>query len=95
MRTVPADVSINPMPDGYTVAIADISSPSQANALLKATAFIHGQRYELGLRPPRDDASIADATAMLTLGVWQLNEFARIGRPDLMAYASVNRHKSR
>lgn len=95
MINIPADVTIDPMPDGYAVTITDISKPPQVNAVLQATAFINGARYELGLRPARDAVAIAEATAQLTLGIWQLQELARIGRPDLMRNASVSRHTSR
>ena len=95
-RTLPSDVSIDPMPDGFTVQITDISRPTDPVMALKASVMIEGSRYELGLRPMRSDTdAVTAAMAELTQGVWRLQQLAVLGRDDLMTYASVNRHKGR
>lgn len=86
MRTVPADLTIEPMPDGFDPPITD------SGAVLKWIGTIAGGRYMLGLRPDRSTAALAKAYNDLRFGVWQLQEFARLQRPDLMQYASADRH---
>jgi len=88
-RVVPADLVLEPMPDGFTVNIQD------DGVVIKATAIIEGSRYEIGLRPEREDSAIAAAQSELRNGIWHLMEYSRLGRLDLMRYASAERHKGR
>lgn len=89
MRTVPSDIDFQPCPDDFTITILD------DGVKLKTSVVLNGASYELGLRPTRDNVSIAAAREDLRQGIWQLNEFARLDRPDLMAYASAQRHTAR
>lgn len=86
MRTVPTDLTIEPMPGGFDPPIAD------SGTVLKWIGTIAGGRYMLGLRPDRSTGALAKAYNDLRFGVWQLQEFARLGRLDLMRYASEGRH---
>ena len=89
MRTVPPDLNFEPCPDDFVTPITD------DGFILKASVMLNGASYELGFRPTRDSVSIAAAREDLRQGIWQLNEFARLDRPDLMAYASSQRHTAR
>ena len=86
MRTVPADLIVDPVPHDFAPPISD------DGAAISWTGTIGGKRYALGLRPRRNPADVTRALEHLREGVWQLHEFERLGRRDLMAYASVNRH---
>lgn len=83
------DPEINPIPDDFSPPISD------DGRLLKWLGMIGGKRYELGLRPARDAASLLAARVELRGMIWQLNEYQRLGRADLMAYAAVDRHRAR
>ena len=89
MRTVPADLDFQPMPDDFSTPITD------DGFIIKASVQINGASYELGLRPARDNISIDAARENIREGIWQLYEFARLGRADLMAYADTKRHTLR
>lgn len=86
MRNLPADLALEPMPADFTCLI------SQADGLLmKASATIDGLRYEIGLQ----GTGTADEVRYLKESIWQLHELFRVGRTDLMRYASVDRHSNR
>lgn len=89
MRNVPADITIAPIPDDFN---ADITDDGRT---LRAAVTIGGVRHELGLRPERTAEQIGQAREHLRHGIWQLHEFARLDRPDLMAYAHSQRHTRR
>lgn len=89
MRAVPPDLAIDPIPADFTITTED------DGGVISWRGTIAGQRYALGLRPPRTAAAIAEATEHLRIGAWQLGEFARLGRADLMAYAHPDRHRNR
>ena len=93
MRVLPPDVTINPMPDDFTVSIERTANKS--SVLLKAKVRLSGRDYELGLRPVDDPAAIDAAALEIKAGVWQLTELDRLGREDLMRYAAVDRHQGR
>jgi hypothetical protein len=88
VRTVPDDVQINPVPDPYCPAV------SISDHIVSWRGSIKGApgAYEIGLRV-FDQAEQPEITRNVREGVWQLHEFARIGRHDLMAYASTTRHE--
>lgn len=85
MRNVPADLVLEPMPADFTCLI------SQTDRLMKATATIDGLKYEVGLQ----GTGTADEVNFLKQSVWQLMQLARVGRTELMEYASVDRHANR
>ena len=85
MRPIPADLQLDPMPTDFTCNI------TQDKGTLKATAVIDGESYEIGIR----GMGTADEIAYLKGSVWQLHEFSRVGRVDLMRYASAHRHTRR
>ncbi len=86
MREVPADVALDPMPEDFTCNIAD-----EPRGLMKATVTINGSKYEVGIR----GKDAADSANYLKQSVWQLMELSRLGRTNLMAYASTDRHARR
>lgn len=91
MRNVPPDLDLAPLPVDFTVALKDDGAViSWSGAIPGATGS-----YQLGLRPPRTDKAVTEAYEMIRNGVWQLHEFARLGRQDLMQYASKDRHRKR
>ena len=90
MRTLPLDVEIAASPEDFAPPIMDDGRTLSWNGV------INGRKYQLGLRPERHDfAAIAQAKIDLKMGVWQLLELGRLGRSDLMAYASAERHQGR
>lgn len=95
MRTLPASIAINKVPDDFDPVIADTSKPTDPRAVLKWSGTISGLKYELGLRPARSDSQIDQAKADLRYGAWQLQELARLGRADLMTFALATRHQQR
>lgn len=86
MRTVPGGVEIADMPEDFDPQFTD------DGLVLRWVGSINGARYAVGLRPARTAEAIAKAQDDLRFGVWQLHEFARLERPDLMQYASADRH---
>lgn len=88
-RSLPPGVEINPMPADFAWALLDDGK------VIKAVVKIDDALFEVGLRPAREKAAMTAAAKDLTERVWQLLEFHRIGRTDLMAYADVNRHAGR
>lgn len=89
MRSVPSDLILDPVPHDFDPTITDDGK------VLRWAGTIGGRRYVIGLRPRRSPADLQRARDDLRTGVWQLNEFERLGRRDLMAYAHVDRHKNR
>ena len=94
MRAVPSDLDIGDMPADFrdTVSIGDDGK------VLFWRGDVPGSdaKYEIGLRPDRTDPRAVDiARDAIIYGVWHLHEFARLERPDLMAYAAVKRHHLR
>lgn len=89
MRAIPGGLVLEPIPADFSIATTD------DGAAIRWAGMINGQRYVLGLRPERTPEAIDQATNHLRTGVWQLNEFARLGRDDLMAYAHADRHRNR
>ncbi len=86
MREVPADLALEPMPEGFTCNIAD-----DPRGLMKTTVTINGSKYEVGVR----DMGTADGVQYLKQSLWQIQELIRVGRDDLCQYASVGRHTHR
>lgn len=89
MRSVPSDITIAPIPDDFAIAIMD------DGRTLKTKGRLNGLLYEIGLRPERTETAMAAARENLRIGMWQLHQFAELGRSDLMAYAAVDRHTNR
>lgn len=89
MRNVPAGLDINQMPGGFDPPLSDNGQ------VIKWEGSIDGARYAIGLRPSRMATDLAEARKNLRKGVWQLMEFSRLGRQDLMLYAAVDRHSDR
>ena len=89
MRDLPDGITIEPMPLGFSTPITD------DGRVLRAAVRIKGDDYELGLRPPRDEAALRIAKGHLVAGIWQLLELHRLGANDLMQYAWVHRHKNK
>ena len=87
MRDLPTTIPIDPTPADFTTPI-EVDN----NGTILAKVRLGGLLYELGLRPGGDDAEMRE---ILRNSIWQLMELERLGRPDLMAYASANRHSKR
>lgn len=88
MRIVPSTVEIAPIPHDFTIPIE-----VDDNGTVRTKMRIGGLLYELGLRPD-NDGEVA-SREILRNGMWQLTEFERLGRQDLMAYAAADRHARR
>jgi hypothetical protein len=91
VRNLPPDLEMAPLPDDFTIALKDDGRVIRWDGSIPGAAG----SYQLGLRPPRTDKALTEAAEMIRNGVWQLYEFARLGRPDLMQYAARDRHKKR
>lgn len=89
MRALPGGLVIDAVPLEFTIQTTD------DGATIRWDGQIDGARYMIGLRPARAPAPIAKAKEDLRIGVWQLMEFSRIGRKDLMQYAAADRHPPR
>lgn len=94
MRTVPADVAaqIQPIPADFHPTFEDMGKFVRWSATVAVTGAAP-MRVELGYSRAGGKADEAKESASLRAGAWQTMELARLGRADLLAYCSVNRHR--
>lgn len=94
MRPLPADIAalIRPIPADFTINFEECGWFVRWAAIL--TIEGHGpMQVELGYSMASGKADEAKERINLRARAWQCMELARLGRADLLAYASVDRHK--
>ena len=90
MRQIPADLQdqVRPCPQDFTVPIREADAYLAWKGAIETSA---GRiACEIGFQH-----DVPNARELIRQAVWQLQEFGRLNRPDLMAYARGDRVQAR
>lgn len=100
MRLLPPDqaAQVQPMPAGFAPPLTEVQMPrGPAYIRWSTTLRIDGHPpfpTEIGFPKIGDANAIEARTRQLDEEIWQVMEYARLGRFDLLAHTSPDRHKA-